>query len=75
MPEIFIALHQTESFCIKTQLNHEQAIKRLGRYLLHTRKEGIFFSPEKPKGLECYVYAKFVGGWQQADANDADNVM
>ena len=61
MPEIFIALHQTESFCIKTQLNHEQAIKRLGRYLFHTIKEGIVSSPETSKGLECYIDAASAG--------------
>ena len=27
------------------------------------------------KGLECYVDADFAGGWQQADSDDADNVL
>ncbi|KAL7550147.1 LOW QUALITY PROTEIN: hypothetical protein ACHAWF_013388 [Thalassiosira exigua] len=27
------------------------------------------------KGLECYVDTYFSGGWSQADANDADNII
>ena len=57
------------------QLNHEQAIKRLGHYLFHTRKAGIVFSPDKSKGLECYIDAAFAGRWKQVDSKDADNVM
>ena len=58
-------VHQTAHLCIRPQLTHKQAIKRLGWYLLHTIKEGIIFSPDKYKGLECYVDADFAGGWQQ----------
>ena len=27
------------------------------------------------KGIDCYVYAKFSGGWAQADVDNAENVM
>jgi hypothetical protein len=56
-------------------LLHEKAIKRLGRYLYHTKREGIVYDPDTSKGLECYVDADFAGGWQQADSDDADNVL
>ena len=56
-------------------LSHEKAIKRLGLYLSHNRKEGIVFNPDTSKGLECYVDADFTVGWQEENADDADNVM
>ena len=32
-------------------------------------------TPDKSKGLECYIDADFSGGWQKVDANDTGNVM
>ena len=54
---------------------HEKSIKRLGRYLSHTRKEGIVYNPDTSKGLECYVDADFAGGWQESNTDDAYNVI
>ena len=48
---------------------------RIGRYLLDTRKRGIIYKPDKSKGLECYVGADFAGGWSQANADNADNIL
>ena len=56
-------------------LSNEKAIKRLGRYLSHTRKEGIVYNPDTSKGFKCYVDADFAGGWQEANADNADNVI
>ncbi len=39
------------------------------------RKHGIIYKPDKSKGLECYVDANFAGGWSQANAKNADNVL
>jgi len=74
-PEISMAVHQTARFCNNPMLCHEQAIMRLGRYLLHTSDRGILYETDISKGLECYVDADFAGGWASADADDADNVM
>ena len=54
--------HQTARFCNKPKLSHDQAIKRLGQYFIHTKKDGIFYNPYITKGLEFYVDADFVGG-------------
>ena len=43
--------------------------------MYHTKKEVIIYNPYNSKGLEWYVDAYFAGSWQEADANDADNVM
>ena len=56
-------------------LTHEKAIKRLGRYLYHTKHEGIVYNPEIIKGLKCYVDADFAEGWQKADSHEPDNVL
>ena len=62
-PEMSMAVHQTAHFCNNPMLSHEKAIKRLGQYLSHTRKEGIVYNPDTSKVLECYVDADFAGGW------------
>ena len=41
---------------------------QLGRYLLDTQKHGIIYKPDWLKG-------HFAGGWIQADASNADNVL
>ena len=74
-PEMSMAVHQTACFCNNPLLLHEKAIKRLGRYLSHTIKEGIVYNPDTSKGLECYVDADFAGGWKEANADDTDKVM
>ena len=74
-PEISMSVHQTARFCNDPKLSHEKAIKRLGRYLMHTRKEGIVYNPDISKGLECYVDADFAGGYSPETADDADNLL
>ena len=74
-PEISMATHQTARFCIDPKLSHEQAIMRIGRYLLGTADRGIIYEPDPKKGLECYVDADFAGGWSHADSEDAENLM
>jgi hypothetical protein len=56
-------------------LSHEKLIMRIGHYLLDMRKHGIIYKHDKTKGLECYVNADFAGGWSQADADNAENVL
>ena len=38
-------------------------------------KCGVVYRPNKERYIECYIDAKFDGGWTQADANNAENVM
>ena len=74
-PEMSMSVHQTDRFCNNPMLLHKKAIKRLDRYLSHTRKEGIVYNPDTSKGLECYIDADFSGGWQEANTEDADIVI
>ena len=68
-------VHQTARFCNEPRLSHEQAINRIGKYLLGTRDKGIRYKIDTRKGLECYVDADFAGGWNQEDPHDAGNLM
>ena len=43
--------------------------------MYHTKSEGIVYNPDTTKGLECYVDTDFAGGWQQADSDNADNIL
>ena len=74
-PEIAMAVHQTAQFSNEPMLSHEKAFMQLGRYLLDTWKRGIIYKPDRSKGLECSVDADFAGGWTQADASNAENVL
>ena len=70
-----MAVHQTARFINSPMLSPEKSIKRLGQYLYHTNKEGIINNPDTSKVLDFYVDGDFAGRWQQADANDSDNVI
>ena len=41
-----------------------------GNQWLTTR--GVFYRPDIEKLIECYVDAKFSGGWAQLDADNAE---
>jgi hypothetical protein len=74
-PDISMPVHQTARFCNDPKLCHEQAITRIGRYLLGSRDKGIKYMVDLSKGLECYVDADFAGGWDQNDPQDASNLF
>jgi hypothetical protein len=74
-PEILMAMQQTAPFSNQPMLSHEKSIMRIGHYLLDTRKRGIIYKPDKTKVLECYIDEDFAGGWLQADADIAENIL
>ena len=63
--DLSVSVYQTACLFKNPMLSHKKAIKRLGRYLLHTKKEGIIYNPDISKGLECYLDADFAGGWSR----------
>ena len=74
-PELSMAVHQCARFCNDPKLSHEKAVKRIARYLLRDPQRGIVYKPDPTRGIECFVDADFAGGWSQADADSAENVM
>ena len=73
-PDIAMAVHQCARFSVNPKRSHEQAIMRIGRYLLSSKHRGIVCTPDPNKGLETYVDADFAGGWDPEKADNADNV-
>ena len=45
-PEMSMAVHQTARFSNNPMLLHEKALKRLGQYLLHIKRDGIIKNPD-----------------------------
>ena len=70
-----MASHQCARFVHDPKRSHERAMIRLVRYLKSTKQRGIIYEPKPELGLECFVDADFAGGWTQADADNAEQVM
>jgi hypothetical protein len=58
-PDIAMALHQCARFSVFPMHLHEQAVMRIGQYLLFTCEKGMTYKPYSSKGLEVYVGADF----------------
>lgn len=69
-PDIAFAVHQSARFTHCAKLVHEQAIKRIARYLKGTRDKGLRFQPTKDLSLELYADADFAGLWNSEDSQD-----
>ncbi len=61
-PDIAMAVHQCAQFSANPMRSHEQAVMRIGRYLLLTQDRGMTNTPDPTKGIEVYVGADFSGG-------------
>ena len=70
-----MASHQCARFVHDHKRSHERAMIRLVRYLKSTKQRGIIYQPKPELGRECFVDADFAGGWTQADADNAEQVM
>ena len=70
-----MAVHQCARFSADPKLSHKRAVKRIARYLLGTKTKGILFKPNTSKGIQCYVDANFVGGWNKDDPTNPENVL
>ena len=53
-PDIAMAVHQCARFSTNPMRLHEQAVMRIGRYLLSTREKGMIYKPDSTKGIEVY---------------------
>ena len=74
-PDIATAVHQCARFCNDPRLSHERAIRRIGKYLNGNADKGIVLNPNPSLGLECFADADFAGNWNQADADNPENVF
>ncbi len=68
-------VHQTACFSNDLKLVHEKAITQIGQYLLGTKEKGIKYKIDQSKGLKCYADDKVAGGFDNADHDNASNLM
>jgi hypothetical protein len=74
-PDTLFAVHQCARFSANPRLSHERAVKRIVRYLKKTRDKGIIMTPNKEKGIQCYVDADFAGGFSAETSEDPVSVF
>ena len=75
-PDIEYAVHQCAQFQLNPKKIHENAVERIGRYLLGTKTNGIIFKPDlsSKSELNCYVDADFAGNYTKETSEDPNNV-
>jgi hypothetical protein len=71
-PDISYDTHQCARFTADPRIEHGQAVRWLGRYLIGTRDKGMILRPEIGKGIEVHVDADFYGNWDKKFAHDRD---
>ena len=65
-----MAVQQCARYCNAPNRAHEEAVKRICRYLLKTKDKGLILCPDKSRGLECFVDADWAGTWSQESASN-----
>ena len=63
--DLSISVHQAGCFCIDPNLFHEEAMQRVGKYLIGTAWKGIVFKPDCSKEVKVFTDAYFTGRWNQ----------
>ena len=71
-PDISFATHQCARFVADPKKTHAQAVRWLGRYLLHSKRKGMRFRADITRGLEVFVDASFAGNMDKQDAQTGD---
>lgn len=73
-PDIAFAVHQCARFNHCARASHEQAVKRIARYLKKTRDRGLLIKPNSLLNLELYADADFAGLWNAEEPHDPVSV-
>lgn len=69
-PDITFAVHQCARFTHSTKQSHENAVKKIIRYLKGTSQHGMTLTPTKEMTVDCYVDADFAGLFEIEDDQD-----
>jgi len=64
-PDISFVTHQRACFTHSPKQSHEDALKRIGRYLKGTLNQGLILNPSETLKIECYPDADFAGLWNR----------
>ena len=77
-PDLAYSVHQCARFCGQPKRSHEQAVKRVLRYLQFLKRnnsQGIVFRPDKSKSIDTFVDASFAGEWNTEWSDEPSSVM
>jgi len=74
-PDISMAVHNCARFAIAPTYLHEQAVKRISRYLFATQQSGLIYRPSTTGTLDMYVDADFAGTWHKEFSHLRDSVL
>ena len=77
-PDLAYSVHQCARFCADPRSSHEQAVKRIIRYLLYLKRHnklGIKYRPDITKSIVVNVDASFAGEWNKAWSEEPSSVM
>jgi hypothetical protein len=74
-PDISFSVHQCARFCTKPTLIHELAVKRIARYLLTTKDQGLILHPNADFKLDMFVDEDFAGMYHREHSSLHDNVL
>jgi hypothetical protein len=69
-PDISFATHQCARYTHSSKQSHEDALKRIGRYLKGTLTKGLILNPSDDFRIDCYPDADFAGLWGRDDKQD-----
>jgi hypothetical protein len=69
-PDLTFSVQQCARFSNNPSKEHEEAVKRICRYLLRTKDKGLVLKPDASRGLECFVDADWAGSWQHRSSTD-----
>ena len=73
-PDLAYAVHQCARFTHSPKRAHEQALKRIGRYLLGTKDKGLILKPNEDLNINCFADADFAGLWGIENSQDPISV-
>ncbi len=69
-PDIAFATHQCTRYTFAPKQSHEDALKRIGRYLKGTLDKGLILNPSDELKIDCYPDADFAGLWNRDNINN-----
>ena len=73
-PDISMPVHQCARFGNDPRKSHQDALKRIGRYLKATKDKGIVLTPGEPT-FEVFVDADYAGGYSKETNADPSSVI
>ena len=74
-PDIVMAVHQTDRFCIDPRRSHEKVVMWIARCLRCTARFGMHCKLDASRGVEVFVDAWFAGNWSKENFLDLNYVL